>query len=165
MQIEHSVTLTIGDTDDPTLLLKKLTPFDEATKSIIDIYATQKSWGAEMPNMMKYPCQDVVIAIGVLEKGESDLGVALSNACKDGWYPASLIHWNYYKEIHSNKIHSVAIMGTICRDDNFYEWMFTISHKKIFGIKNLYEISAKQWVVIRHKSIPVLLVKMYQKKI
>lgn len=163
MKIEHSAVVTIGDTEDASLFLNILTSFDTQAEKILTGYVAQKSWGEEMPGAMKHPHQDVLIAIGTPEQGET-ITTVLQKGEKEEWYPASLVHWDSYRKSHGDNIHQVAIMGTVCRDDDFHEWVFTIAHKKILGVKREYIASAKQWRDIRLKTLPVLLVKIPRKK-
>lgn len=165
MKIEHSSVVSIHNTEDAKSFLKILTPasHDDQTREILAIYTNQKSWGAEMPSDMKHPHQDVIVALGTPEQGET-IADALEVGEKDDWYPASLVHWNAYRKVHNNALHQTAIMGTICCDDDYHEWVFTIAHRKILGITHEYELSAKPLRMLRLKTLPVLLVKIPRKK-
>lgn len=163
MKIVHSTVVTIHDTEDASSFLKILTPFDSQSEKILGDYVVQKSWGTEMPSAMKHPYQDVTIAIGTPELGET-ITTILQKGVIDEWYPASLVHWDAYRRIHENELHQIAILGTIYRDDDFHEWVFTIAHKKVLGIKHVHTLSVKPLRMIRLKTLPVLLVKIPSKK-
>lgn len=165
MKIERSAVVAISNTEDPAQFLKVLTPHDElgVDANIFALYVSQKSWGAETTDAMKHPEQDVMLAIGTPEQGET-VATVLQKGSDDDWHPASLIHWDAYRKIHGKKLDQIAILGTVCRDDDFHEWAFTIAHKKIVGVPHEYRLSAKPLDQLKQKTLPVLLIKIPRKK-
>lgn len=165
MKIEHSAVVAISGTEDPAQFLKILTPHDELSvdAEIFALYVSQRSWGAEASDAMKHPEQDVMLAIGTPEQGET-IADTLQKWEEEDWHPASLIHWDAYRKVQGNKLDQIAILGTICRDDDFHEWAFTIAHKKIVGVTHEHELSAKPLDQLKLKTLPVLLIKIPSKK-
>lgn len=165
MKIEHNAVVTIKDTEDASLFLKILTPHDELSvdAEIFSLYVSQRSWGVETSDAMKHPEQDVMLAIGTPEQGET-IADTLQKWGEEDWHPASLIHWDAYRKVQGNKLDQIAILGTICRDDDFHEWAFTITHKKLVGVTHEYELSAKPLYQLKLKTLPVLLINIPRKK-
>lgn len=165
MRIEHSAIVPIDETENPAQFLEILTPHDELgiDTELLNLYASQRSWWEEKPATIEHKKIEVILAIGIPDQGET-LGGALRKIKTDGWHPASLVHWEASRKFRGYKFNQIAILGTICHDDDFHEWAFTIIHKKIIGVSFKYELSAMALEHLKRMKVPVLLIHIPHKK-